>query len=229
MVPVTNSLAPPICPFDVVGGDVTFSSPVPPSPIPDPANAQFIVTAAAEKHLQEYERRKLRRPGARDKTTKVWLTGDEIMGEILHANAVAMPWVIGPHGDFGPMFRNFLFGHAPHTLLTFQDTHPNATAMYQRASTFPCPLGIVHTASANWKRCSDRKFFGHSYTAPTPVEYTLQQLGLGVVKALSIHHSHALGKFGTKPPPKPRRTAVATPSPPRFLPHLDLPNPVIVF
>ena len=95
---------------------------------------------------------------------------------------------------------------------------------------FPtCPLGIVHTASANWKRCSDRKFFGHSYTAPTPVEYTLQQLGLGVVKALSIHHSHALGKFGTKPPPKPRRTAVATPSPPRFLPHLDLPNPVIVF
>ena len=109
---------------------------------------------------------------------------------------------------------------------TFQHTHPNATAMYQRASTFPCPLGIVHTASANWKRCSDRKFFGHSYTAPTPVEYTLQQLGLGVVKALSIHHSHALGKFGTKPPPKPRRTAVATPSPPRFLHPLDLFNPV---
>jgi hypothetical protein len=59
--------------------------------------------------------------------------------------------------------------------------------MFRRATTTPCPTGILRTADANWKLNRTRKFFGHSYTSPSPSIFTIQQLGLGLTKAFSLH------------------------------------------
>jgi hypothetical protein len=58
------------------------------------------------------------------------------------------------------------------------------------------PLGILRTADANWKLNKNRNFFGFSYTAPTPTIYTIQQLGLGITKAYSLHIRNASKQFG---------------------------------
>ena len=70
--------------------------------------------------------------------------------------------------------------------------------MYNRILECPCPRGVITAASINWKRNKHRRFFGHSYTAPTPKEYTLQQLGLTVTKAYAMHLRKA-SKFFTCP------------------------------
>ena len=146
-----------------------------------------------------------------DSTTGLAVHGDSIIGDIHRANAVMMPWAICPHGGFGPILKNFLFHHDPLVpQAPFQSNRPNATLMYSKATSHPIPLGILHTANAIWSRTADkRRFFGYSYTAPTPMEHTLQQLGLGVTKAFALHHKLALRKQGPRPP----RTL---PAPPGF-------------
>ena len=208
-MPVDTSQAPPPCPYDVIGGDIIISSPVPPSPIHDPASAKLVTTAAAERHLQKYERRKFMREPELDTRTGLPVHGDIILGEILQANAIMMPWAIDPHGAFGPILKNFLLHHEPHVHQVFATNRPNATLLYTAATNHPCPSGILRTASAVWSRTSTRKFFGHSYTAPTPVEHTLQQLGLGITKAFALHHKLAMRKQGPRP-------ANSTPVPPGF-------------
>ena len=74
--------------------------------------------------------------------------------------------------------------------------------MYRTATQSPAPTGIVHTATSRWRESHPgRTFYGHSYTAPTPREYTIQQLGLGITKALAFHLRNASRKFGTRPTP----------------------------
>ena len=63
------------------------------------------------------------------------------------------------------------------------------------------------TASINWKQNKTRKFYGHSYTAPTPKEFTLQQIGLSVTKAFALHLRNSTRKMNSthgvvaQPPP----------------------------
>ena len=61
--------------------------------------------------------------------------------------------------------------------------------MYHKATTFPCPSNIVHTATTHWRHTKPKRqiFYGHSYTAPTPREWLLQKLGLEISNALAIH------------------------------------------
>ena len=156
--------------------------------------------------MQNYERRKFRRGPEKDSSTGLEVSGDSVLGEILQANAVMMPWAICPHGGFGPILKNFLFHHDPFIHQVFDHSRPNATIMYSKATSHPTPVGILQTANAVWSRTADRRFFGHSYTAPTPIEHTLQQLGLGLTKAFALHHKLALRKQGARPshvPPAP--------------------------
>ena len=42
-------------------------------------------------------------------------------------------------------------------------------------------------ATEDWKQDKTAMFFGVSYTAPTPQEYTMQQLGSTLTKAYGMH------------------------------------------
>ena len=62
--------------------------------------------------------------------------------------------------------------------------------MYEKATSIPAPCGILIEADNNWKeiqktQSTTRRFFGHSYMAPTPSITTIQQIGIGIAHAYS--------------------------------------------
>ena len=87
--------------------------------------------------------------------------------------------------------------------------------MYAQATTPPCPSGLIPTAAINWKHNKDRRLYGHSYTAPTPHEHTLQQLGLVITKVYGLHLRNAARRMGTC---LPNPNAANNPVPPGFDP-----------
>lgn len=141
----------------------------------------------------------------------VKIMGDVCMGDLYHGGNVMIPFVICPHGAFGPSLLNFLFHYDPiKPMEAFPANRPYAQMMYDRATSAPCPLGIVTTACINWKNNKTRTFYGHSYTAPSPREYTLGKLGLAIVKGYAMHLRNAMKKLGNKPPNNRRFNGAAT-------------------
>ena len=76
---------------------------------------------------------------------------------------------------------------------------PNATEMYRHLITDACPSGIFITATINWKKNRTVPFFGGSYTAPTPVAHTMQQLGLVVTRGFGLLFRQGAKRMGVKP------------------------------
>ena len=199
--PSPSPFSPPPCPYPIVGADITIAPPPPASDFSESVDVCETVTAAAEKHLQTKERQKLMRSNRVNPTTLEVIDGDNVIRQLVQAMIIMIPFAIDPHGRWGPMTHNFLFGHTPRRHMTF--SRQSATDMYSRAYRHPCPLAIIPTASAVWKHTKDRQFFGHSYTAPTPREHALGQLGLVLTKAYGLHLRNATRKMGpcdTSPP-----------------------------
>ena len=72
--------------------------------------------------------------------------------------------------------------------------------MYERTTTWPCPLGIVTAVKQRWRAGgTDKPFYGWSHMTPTPRGYFLQQLGLVITKANAVHLRNARMKFGPYP------------------------------
>ena len=98
--------------------------------------------------------------------------GDVLIGELVQRKIILLPMPIDPHGKWGPMFDQFLFGTRPPDPLVFRANRPNATRMDELATKHPCPMGIIPTACVKWKQQDQRKqLYGHSHTAPTPKQY----------------------------------------------------------
>ena len=96
------------------------------------------------------------------------IKGEDVINELLNKQMILLPFAIDPLGRWGPITTTFLQGNK-HTLqYTFQTSRNNAAIMFRRATTNPCPLGILRTADTNWKQNKIRPFFGYTYTAPTP-------------------------------------------------------------
>ena len=144
------------------------------------------------------------RAARKDSVTGVKIPGEQVIGALLERRVVLIAMVIDPHGKWGPDMDWFLFHIQPRKLLTFKDYKPNAAEMYRRVHDVSCPSGIIPAACAVWRQTKDRRFFGHSYTTPTPREHTLQQLGLVVTKAYGLHLRNATRRMGA-PPPDPHR------------------------
>ena len=193
------------CPYTTIGADITITS-HPLSPTFPLSSTDVIqkLTANADSHLQLAEKRKLGRVTKRDPTTGAPIPGDDVIGDILEQNMVLLPFAIDPFGRFGPILRHFLFNTAPHQHITFHPSRPNATKMYRRIMTLPCPKGVLPLADHHWKHTRTREFFGHSYSSPTPSITTLQNIGLCISKAFATHIRNATRKFGDHPPPVPR-------------------------
>jgi hypothetical protein len=96
---------------------------------------------------------------------------------------ILIPIAIDPFGRFGPILQIFLYNTQPTNPITFTPTKPNATSMYHQITHFPSPKGILKLTDHNWKLTQTRRFYGHSYSAPTPTINTLQQIGLTITKA----------------------------------------------
>ncbi len=149
---------------------------------------------------QVYEKRKLNRGNKRDPTTGTTIPGDVIIGDILHNNMTLIPFAIDPFSRLGPILRHFLFGTRPTVPLSFPPSRPHATEMYKCITTFPSPTGILQLADNNWTTHRPRRFFGHSYSSPTPSISTLQAIGLCISKSFAAHICYATRRFCDHPP-----------------------------
>ena len=205
------------CPFDDIGLDYTLSPPPPPSPIDPTIDIQQQLSANAERCHQRAERGKYRRGGDCVDDADLSLPdppssrdlGELYIGDINRANRLLIPVSVGPYGDFGPLFRNFLFGQGPRQPLSPFRDRPQANLAHHRATSHPAPFDVVTTACTNWKRNKSRHFFGHSHTAPTPREHFLQKYGLHTTKALAVLLHNSFKHIVSDPPG--RTTAHRTP------------------
>ncbi len=132
-------------------------------------------------------------------TPQAVLVGPErcFLQELLHKNMVLLPFSIHLFGRWGPITQTFLTENGTNSTHIFPTYQPNAASMFHRATTTPCPIGILHTADATWITKLHGKFFRHSYTSPTPSIYTIQQLGLGITKAFLLHIQNATKQYSS--------------------------------
>ena len=82
-----------------------------------------------------------------DMTTGISTPGNHIIGNILSNNMALLPFAINPFVRFGPILHHFLLDHRPSSHLKFPPSHPNASSMYSRIMSFPCPTGILPLAT----------------------------------------------------------------------------------
>jgi len=73
------------------------------------------------------------------------------------------------------------------------------TQCQRDASTDLCLLGVVKMACVVWRQNKTRKFFSRSYLAPMPREHAMQQLGIGINKAYTLHLHNAMRKMDDQP------------------------------
>lgn len=191
--PATNNSTHTPCPYSTIGTDITVTHcPNKPTTPDSSGNAAPFFSANADKHLQTVERKKLMRANRKpDSEFLLGLPGEQTIGELINENMVLIPIALDPFARLGPMAQNFLNLTTQNLNYEFPPNKPNARTMFRRATTHPCPIGILKTADKMWKLNKTKQFFGNSYTSPTPSIYTIQQLGLGITKAFSTHIRNA--------------------------------------
>jgi len=181
------------CPYSTIGVDITITHSANASSSFDISdNAISSVTAFADKHIQRFERKKYmhnNKMDANDPATRI--NGDSVIGDLLQQNMILLPFAIDPHGRFGLILTHFLFQPTAQLAFDFPTSRPNAQIMFAKSTNSPSPIGILRTADSLWKQSKQRSFFGHSYTAPTPSIFTIQQIGLGITKAFTTHIRNA--------------------------------------
>jgi hypothetical protein len=123
------------------------------------------------------------------------IDGDVVIGELIKANMVLLPFAIDPHSRWGPILQHFLSLTKPWTT-TFLNINQMHEICLQSSQ---CPIGILQTTNSIWKSNKTQHFFGYSYSSPTPSIYTIQQLGLGITKAFTAHIRNTIRLLTTSP------------------------------
>jgi hypothetical protein len=188
------------CTYTTISADITIGS-LPPIPSIDHTSPDVIKTIAAndDSHLQSYKRRKLGQVNKRDPTTSIITSGNKVIGDLLARQMLLLPIAIDPLGQFGPLLDHFLFGsHRPPPIL-FPLSKPSAMLMYSKLLHYPSPKGVLCITDHNWLASPTRRFYNHSYLAPTPSISTIQKLGLCITKAFTHHARYATWKFIAHP------------------------------
>ena len=183
----------PPCPFTQIGFDVTITPPKGHTPPSRTSATSNNTSAVAAKHLLAKERGKLMREGKMDPYNNCFLSGEQIIEDLYNTNRVLIPLAVSPYGRWGPLFHSFLFDKLPHgssvSDYKFSPTRRAAEKMFHRLRSHPTPNNIIGHATTQWKLHKPKRqlFYGHSHTAPTPKEYTLQKLGLVISNAIALH------------------------------------------
>jgi hypothetical protein len=136
-----------------------------------------------------------RRTGGTNPITNKTLSADEVIGKILDTNNVFIPIAVGPHGQFGSLFRRFIESHKTLPLPTFSQERPNATRAANLAVTNRTPYNVLGTADKLWKEPQGNKLFDGSYLSQPPSIWANQRLGLATVTHLANHINTSLPKI----------------------------------
>ncbi len=75
---------------------------------------------------------------------------DNVIGELIKANMMLLPFVIDPHGRWGPILQHFLSLLDKILDYNFPWHQPNAQNMFTISTTHPYPIGILRTADCIW-------------------------------------------------------------------------------
>jgi len=184
----------------MIGYDITITNATPLLPTNQypPSSLDCITnyTASADLSLQDHEQNKLNRTNNRRTTPPI--SGDDVIGNLLHNQMILTPVAIDAHGQIGPMVRQNLYGIPPPAIPPRKQSkpnRPNAKAMYDRATTLPAPIGIFIEADQQWKQLQVQadlhKINNNSTDSAITLQHlpqqqsTIQQLGLGIVHAFS--------------------------------------------
>ena len=143
---------------------------------------------------------KFQRRGKSDKATKVTLSGDEIIGDIIRSCKALIPIAVSPHGHLGSLIERFLYGTDALPITNFTDGRVHAEAASRVARSPKVPRAVLQRANDIWKTDNPDTFYGTSYKAMDPMRYFQQQLGLTISKAISSHLIRAHNKNKSKRP-----------------------------
>ena len=143
--------------FSMIGDDITITNDTPPPPsnqVP-PSSLDCITNYTANAdlslQLQDHEWNKLNRSNNRRTTPPI--SGDDVIGNLLHNQMILTSVAIDAHGQIGPMVRQNFYGTPPPARpprKQFKPNRPNAKAMYDCATTLPAPIGIFIKADQRW-------------------------------------------------------------------------------
>jgi hypothetical protein len=136
------------CPYTTIGADNTIAHSPPTASLFDLLdNVISSLTVTADKHLSKFERRKCMRCNKQDNEANI-IDGDIAIGELIEANMVLLPFVIDPHGRWGPILQHFLSILDKALDYNFPQHQPNAQNMFTISTTHPCPIGILCTTNS---------------------------------------------------------------------------------
>ena len=136
-------------------------------------------------HLSDLigEKKKFERPrGGTNNVTRVTLTGDQAIGQMLDSNQTPIPIAIGPFGELGEIFMRFLYGTAQRSLPKISTLKPNAQRALDLATSNKVPSNILGRAKHVCSHREHLEFFDRSnlYLAGNPQIWAEQQLGLAL-------------------------------------------------
>jgi hypothetical protein len=112
-------------------------------------------TANADLSLQDHEWNKLNRTN--NGRTTLLISGDDVIGNLLHNQMILTPVAIDAHGRIDLMVRQNLYGTPPPAIpprKQLKPNRPNAKAMYDRATSLSAPM-----ARGSTPRFPPRDFF----------------------------------------------------------------------
>ena len=161
-------------PLRRIGFDITMSQPSNEPPNSDITRAQNNSIAL---QLLECEMGKFnRKEGGTNPTTKVTLSGDQIIGELTNSHQALLPWSISPYGMFGDIASRFWYGNDAVDLSSNLNKR-SAKSAAKLAVSSKVPSGILKRANKIWQHKHPGDFFGRSYKSQTPMIYTRQVFG----------------------------------------------------
>jgi len=181
-------------PLRLLGFDVTV--------IPSAASSSS-TSQSARKHesirrLRDAEQMKLCRDDYTNKSGFT-LSGDDIIGDILESKAALIPIAVSEFGQFGPLFRRFLFNDNALPLNIPANKFKNAHAADKLARSKDVPRGILQKANDIWRHSNPDDYYGFSHKAKDPLTYAEQQLGNIFLNASSNHILRVYKKVKPKP------------------------------
>ena len=130
---------------------------------------------------------KFQRTGKTDQDTMMSLSGDEIIGDIIHNNMALIPIPVTPHGSLGALFNRFLSNTTVGQPPSFSTSRPNATAAYDIARSRLVPKGLFQHADRLWQQHNPETAHSGSYRAYTPSANYNQRIGLILSTSISSH------------------------------------------
>ena len=145
------------------------------------------------------ERGKFQRRGKTDKETMISLTGDEIIGNILHQNMGFIPIAISPHGHTSGLWNRHMYGTNAMPCPDFDSKRIHAPAAYRLACSSKVPWGILARADILWRAEQPDTSYSGSFRAMTPSAWFDQEFGLITSSAIASHILRAHNKNKSKP------------------------------